>query len=205
MKTPGIELLKWLGVFAMLYDHAAYFAGVSLPYAHHVGSFAFPAFAYAMVAAMHDRPVGKYGQVARRMFTWGLIAQIAVVFVRDPLPLNVLFTLGAGLAFSALLSEDLTAKTVGSMAVFLALGAFAEFSVVGVAFIVAAHAHVRGHSFLWPVAVSIFLPVFNEMSLGASFATILIPYLLQYGPELTRVKRVFYPVYVLQWPLMRLL
>lgn len=205
MKTPGIELLKWLGVFAMLYDHAALFAGVSLPFAHHVGSFAFPAFVYAMVGAMHDKPVGKFAQVARRMFMWGLLAQIAVCFVRDPLPLNVLFTLGAGLGLSALLSEELSPPVFLSMAAFAVLGAFSEFSIPGLAFIVAAHAHVRGHSFVWPVAASIFLAVFNEFSLGASFAAVACGFLLQFGPELKRIPRVFYPLYVLQWPLMRLI
>ena len=99
-KYPGIEFAKWAGLATMIYDHLQAFVAVPLPLAEHVGAFAFPLFVYAMVAALSDKPNGKMRQVLQRLFAVGVIAQLAVVVVREPLPLNVLFTLGSQEAWS---------------------------------------------------------------------------------------------------------
>ena len=203
---PGIELTKWLGVICMIYDHLEYFGGVDLPMASAVGALAFPFFAIALAAALADSKPGKREIVVKRLLIAAIIAQVAVVLVRDVLPLNVIFTLAAGvIAYGALEAESEWRKA-GMTAVALIIGTLAEFSFIGTGVVLLAMAHYRvGWSKWWVVGACVPLFAFNEMQMIAPVGAWLAFWLVDNGPVIPRIKRVFYPVYVLQYPLLRLL
>ena len=202
--SGAVELLKWLGLAAMLYDHAELFAGVALPYAAAVGAFAFPFFAIALGAALAGEPTGKLGLVVRRLFFWALVAQVVVVFVRDPMPLNVLFTLAVGVL--AFLGTESRRWGRGSMLVLCAIGVslISEFSVLGATFVWASlYVFARGHQPLCLCVPAIPLYIFNEGSMFSVVAVVAAAGLLSQNVSVPRIKRVFYLAYIAQWPLLR--
>ncbi|MEM8684363.1 MAG: TraX family protein [Pseudomonadota bacterium] len=206
-RFPGIELVKWLGLAAMVYDHVDAYSTVTLPLASHVGAVAFPFFVYAMFAALADAPAGKVRDVVRRMFAWAVVAQIAVLFVRDGFPLNVLFTLAAALAVSGVYRLDRVNATHVFLALpFVLIALLAEFSLAGLLFaLVVAGEIQRGWSRWWTVAAALPLFAFNELSFAACAAAIAASIISKQGPSIGRIPRIFYPLYVVQWPLLRLL
>ena len=206
MIRPGIEFTKWAGVFCMLYDHLEYFSGVPLPLASWVGSLAFPLFAVAVGAALADAPGGKLEQVTRRMLAWGLLAQVAILFVRDFLPLNVLFTLASGLVLYAATETERVGRRAYLIGLALAVGTLSEFAFFGTALVACCLAHFRrGLSLVWCVVASLPLFAFNELALLSPVGVVVGWWLINEGPHLPRVRRAFYPVYVLQYPLLRMM
>ena len=202
----GIELTKWVAVGAMLYDHLEVFSGWSLPFASAVGALAFPMFAIALGAALAEAQGEKRRLVVRRLVVAGLIAQVAVLLVRDALPLNVLFTMASGVMAYSALEESSGWRSVGRIAFALALGTLSEFQFIGTGVIVAALSHYRrGTSIWWIYAASLPLFAFNEMQLVAPLGVLGGMWLIENGPKIPRVKRAFYPVYILQYPFLRFL
>lgn len=202
--SGAVELLKWLGLAAMLYDHAELFAGVLLPYAASVGAFAFPFFAIALGAALGLEPSGKLALVVRRLFFWALIAQVVVVFVRDPMPLNVLFTLAAGVL--AFVGTESRRSGRGAVLVLGAVGVslVSEFSILGATFVWASlYVFSRRRQPLWLCLPAIPLYLFNEGSMFSVVAVVAAAALLSQSVSVPRVKRVFYLAYIAQWPLLR--
>lgn len=204
MRFPGIELLKWAGLSAMLYDHLAYFSGWALPFAAAIGAFAFPFFSIAMVAALVDAGRDKHSAIASRMFRWGIIAQGAVLLVRDPLPLNVLFTLAAGLLLGGRTERPKGREWFGAIVLVLVCS-LSEFSFFGALYIGALFHYFRGGAMWWPVLAAVPLLAFNEGQVVSVVATWVGLVMAESAPALPRLKRVFYPFYVFQYPLLRVL
>lgn len=203
---PGIELLKWLGFAFMFYDHAAVFGGIDLPYAEAVGTFAFPFFVVALAAVMADKTPSKRRSVFARMWKWGFVAQAVCLLVRDPLPLNVLFTLASGLLLIDALDRWRTWRGAVVIAVLLLVGSLAEFSFVGVALVTVTIAVFQGRLHpAWMYGVSFLLFPFNSGQLLAPAAMWIAVALLESGPRLPRLQRAFYPLYAVQWVLLRVL
>jgi len=201
----GIELAKWLGVLAMLYDHLQLFAGWPLPWADHVGAFALPLFTVALAEALRDSPPGKLIEVGRRMLVWGCVAQVPLLFVREALPLNVLFTLGfATLGVGLWQRNRPWDRIAGALAIATTL--VAEFALFGGAFVVVAMsvAASRGPVW-WSMLAALPLFVFNAGSLMAIPATLLGSIVCSAPFAVPRIGRVFYYVYVLQWVVLAVL
>lgn len=200
----GLEFLKWAGLLTMFYDHVEAFGGVALPFAASVGAFAFPFFAVALAGGMCGQPEGKRKAVARRLLVWGVIAQLVGFAIRDPLPFNVMFTL----AFGLMLYGRWGAVSFGSfakIAVIAVLATVSEFSIFGVAFVVSLLWYFENGNRVWVVLLAAFpLYVFNEGSLMSIPATLLAVWLASNGPFIPRLRGAFYPLYVVQWPLLRL-
>lgn len=199
----GIEAVKWVGFLAMVYDHLEAFAGVALPFANHIGALALPCFAVALAAGTVDVPPARKIQIAWRLFVWGAVAQVACMFVRDALPFNVLFTLGAGLlSYAIIVYGEGVARWLVLSAV-LVIGAASEFSLAGVALVALLCGGLeRDWSVYFALAVSVLLMPFNEWSPVASFALVGATLLLDFGPEVPRIRRIFYPLYIAQWALL---
>lgn len=208
--APGIEWLKWLGLFAMLYDHVSEYV-LPLPFAASVGAYAFPFFALALVSAVAGHGPAKATGVAVRCLKWGIVAQLAVLVVRDPVPFNVLFTLGAGLYVGARIRQAVERNRVtGTAALKVAacvlLGSASEFSLPGVALVTVAYLAAVGHVPSWTVYVpAALLFPFNEMSFAALLAVWVAGIILVDAPRVPRVPGLFYPAYVLQWPFLGML
>ena len=206
MKRPGIEVAKWIGLAAMLYDHLAYFSGWPLPLASAIGALAFPFFAVALAAGLSSSENGKHQSIIKRLLVGGVIAQVAVCLVRDPLPLNVLFTLASGVMVYSAAEAERGGKQFAVFCLGLSIGTLSEFTFVGTAMVATLMGHYRMGTKLWiPVAIALPLFAFNEGMPFAPLAVWLAVLCVQYAPELPRVKRIFYPVYVLQYPFLRML
>ena len=198
----GIESVKWLGVIAMIYDHLEVFAGWLLPFAAGIGGLAFPLFAVGLAAALADATLLKMRSISKRLLLIGLVAQVAVIFVRDPLPLNVLFSFCAGLGLYVAIKE----KSFLFAIVAAVVATLSEFSWPGALVILAALAHYRdGASVGWMYAASVLLFPFNEMQLTAPLGVAVALWLVVNGPAIDRKKHAFYPIYVLQYPVLRFL
>ena len=190
----------------MVYDHLEYFSGVALPFAADVGALAFPLFAYALAGGTCVDTHVKNGEIVVRLLKWGALAQVVLLVIRDPLPLNVMFTLAAGLTFGTVGAHKVTWQTALSLALVAVAGAVAEFSIAGVLFVALVVAAAHGRLPKWaPYPAALLLVPFNEFSLVPLIATPMAAYVLRHGPVIPRIKRAFYPLYVVQWPVLRLL
>lgn len=199
---PGVEFAKWLGFAAMIYNHWGVFVE-PLPYFEMVGSFAFPLFVWAIAAATRNANARQDATTIKRMLVWGFLAQVVVVLVRDPLPLNVLFTLASGVAFArAIQSRE---QRWVYLAIAVVIGAVSEFTIVGTAVTGLMIASARGLLSPWSaIAASVPLYAFNAGWPTATLAVVALTYWGHALPELPRRRRVFYPLYVVQYPLLRL-
>jgi hypothetical protein len=209
LSIQGLELCKWLGLVAMLWEHCAVYLTLPLPFPQVVGALAFPFFAVGLAAGLAGKPAGKKAQVVRRLFVWGMGAQVASVLVRDLLPLNVLFTLGCGVLLHLAWKDSTGKARAGVVALALAFSVATEFATFGALLVAALLAHLetgkQGVFAPWALAASLPLYAFNEGSFFATVGVLGALLVLQYGPMVSRARRVFYPVYVFQWPLFKLL
>src|SRR5262245_62087120 len=114
MKAEHSELLKWLGVVAMVIDHAnSYLLDGAYPWMYQVGRLALPLFAFSLGCGLGSRPVAARVGVMRRLLGFALVAQLPAVLVRHDAVLNVLFTLFLGVAFHAAFLLVLQARRPG--------------------------------------------------------------------------------------------
>ena len=197
------ELLKWVGLGAMLVDHAWRFLGVPLPGAAVVGRFAFPCF----VAAFALQAVGpRADRAAARAVIGGLAVAPAYVVVVGGWWLDVLVTLGLGLQAWVCLAWRGWQRVVA--VVLCAAGAsVAEYGFVGFVFVLASCAlgttpgvgSRQGWLAAWLCAV-VALWVCGG-GIGFLMGVLLAAVLVDEGPVLPRV-RVFYPAYLAQWPVL---
>lgn len=206
MSLKGLEFTKWCGVFCMLYDHLDAFAGWPLPFAQAIGSAGLPFFVVALGAAVNDCGTAKLVELVRRFLVVGIIAQVAVLFVRDGLPLNILFTFISGILVVMAVESESSLRIAALGISGVALGIVSEYSFLGTALVVASMLYYRrGVSPWWIVGASLPLYVFNEGHFFAPFSVLASVWLVENGPRLPRFRRGFYPIYVLQFPLLRFL
>lgn len=196
-RRESIELIKWLGLAAMLTDHVGRFAlGIDSPLAETVGAFAFPLFAVALAAALSDAPVT--GWVHRKLLFWAVLSQLIVLLVREPLPLNILFTFLLGLAAFQAEREHGFLAFLG----ILALGVFVEYGPFGVLFIYALRSSFFRRDPLDLVLAGIASLTFTPWNSGvvlAPVALVLGLLLLRSPIGLPRAPGLFYRVYAYQW------
>lgn len=196
-RSGAIEILKWLGLVAMLTDHIGkWVLGSPVFWTEHVGALAFPLFTVALTAALADHP--HTGWVHRKMLFWALAAQVLGMLVRDPVPLNILFTFLLGLlAFQAEREHGFFAFLS-----FLALGVFVEYGPFGVLFVYGMRAAFFYRQPIYHVLSVISLLTFAPWNSGTHMAIVALPLawlVISLHPTFPRVRGFFYKVYAFQW------
>lgn len=201
-----IELLKWVGLAAMLTDHAS--AHLFNEGQHNgtvfyvVGRLAFPLFALALASGLATAGRETARHTALRLVAWGVVAQLATLLVRDYFAFNVLFTLAAGIA--AWLVEtsqrQLLVKLLLWSLLFLA-SSVAEYVWIGAAFVwlTIRWAHL-------PTYARTLAMIFGAAALWVvngnfvALAALPLAWLLALSPiEVPRIRRFFYAAYVGQY------
>jgi hypothetical protein len=206
-----VELLKWVGLYAMLLDHTARYLISAVPgeafpsWLGDLGRLAFPCFAIAL-AVGSDGLVGvRFNGLIRRLVLWGVIAQVAGSFIRVGDYANVLFTLALGLLLYRQLERiGPVWKRAAWSALILLAGTFVEFRHPGVLFVAVCcwwAARPSMARLVAVVAASLLLAGVNG-SLWATPAVLAAVWLLEVPWIIPRVRGMFYWVYAAQWPLL---
>lgn len=204
----NFEWLKWCGLVAMLFDHVqVYGFGQATSLSEFVGGFAFPLFAVSLAAGVVLKHDDALGAVAIRLLVWACVAQIGVVLFRGAVPINVLFTLAFGLvAYLLYQSESLASQFV--LSGLIVASVIVEFSVIGVLFVwsmIAAFRSENWFGLLVPFALSFLLVPFNGWQFSPMLAAVAVPLIALIPRDLERVPRIFYWLYVAQWPVLFLM
>jgi len=199
------ELLKWLAVFTMTLDHANRTLWPFQGWAFAVGRLAFPLFVFLLAYNLTVRRVR-----ARRyllpLLEFGAVSQLPVMMVlgRDVLPLNILFTLLLGVAFTPIFTYIKRFMPTGwavfnVVLVWGLLGLFVEYGPVGVLLIPAMQYLLARPSFFSVALVALLLPAAN-LFVPAALVPFALPLLiwgvtrLRLAP-LPRARWVFYAFY----------
>lgn len=203
LRGGPLEAIKWTAFAFMLVDHyAAYVAGVTDPVAEFLGALVLPMFAFAFAVGTAHQNFDARGRLLFGMTAWAVLAQVAAFFVRDPLPLNVLFTFAAALAFDVARDRQIgpwgRVTLVGFGVLF---GYLAEFSYPGVALIMAACWWARSGSLAAAaLAGALLVPLyFPNQSWGAVFAPAVVGVLVWAKATCPRLAGAFYPAYIAQF------
>lgn len=189
------EVLKWIGLAAMLADHVdAWLLERSAPALYAAGRLALPLFALSL--ALGVAASRKYEAICGKLLAWGAATLLAQLLVRDLLPLNVLFTLFGGV-YLALAFLDPTRSKLSALVVAVALSPFVEFGAYGILFAAAATwwAHRRdtlSESVVLLALVLLYIPNGNHWALLAVVPVLLIEQL----PVVPRLRGFFYRVYL---------
>lgn len=203
-----IELLKWLGLTAMLAEHwMRYVTGAWPQWLYLAGRTAFPLFVIALALGLSGQPWSSVRNVLIKTFIWALIAQVALQLVdASPTRLNVLFTFSLGLAatygFVHVRSTFLLAIALFAIG---AASLWCEFGPLGVAFIAGAVALARvedppAAAWISVAALLAGLAVPNGNHFG--LAAVAIAFVVwRLGIKVPRLRGVFYWAYALQFPL----
>jgi hypothetical protein len=207
---PGreaIEPLKWLGVSAMLLEHWMRYAVGHLPdWAYAAGRLAFPLFVFALALATRDLPSARLPAIILRMLAWAIVAQLALLTVDAPAgQANILATFALGMTAAWLLESGLPLLLQAvALAAIGTAALWCEFGVVGVAFVAVTVKVARaGEAPLaaWlAVVVMLFalaLPNRNHFALAAAPLAYAVG---RSGIRVPRLRRAFYWIYVLQFP-----
>jgi len=201
--SERVELLKWLAFALMVVDHLGKFAHVQLPGWVFLGRGAYPFFALAFGYALSVVPDARALLV--RLVACGFVAEcLGAWSVTRGVPVNVLFSfaLCAYLLHRLRVAKSPYSMIVPVLLVYLLAGA-TEYGVAGVLLIASAWFYFCSPSPLRAgmVAVaSVFLVVPNGGMWWGSLWSVVGLALLFLPVGLPRVRRVFYVLYVAQWP-----
>ena len=191
------ESLKWLGLAAMLVDHAARYLGATWPLWHIVGRAAMPAFALALGRQLDQH---KAKATAARLLTFGvLILPLYEWATRGTARPDILLSLAcAAWAIHAKRYTGSTRAIHTGLAVMLSCAA--DYGPVGLLLALAANgpATWRNHALAALGATALYY--FGGGIEGAAWATAWYT-TARLLPEAPRVKRFFLRTYLAQWPL----
>lgn len=199
-----IEAVKWFGVLLMLIDHAAKYLQLAAPGWQVLGRGAFPLFALAFGYALAVAPDVR--SVLRRLLAFALAAEAMGAWsITRGMPLNVLFSFALSCQVVHAARAGASPWRWARLLVLVWIGAhFVEYGAAGVLLTLAAWWFWRAQS--WTrlvvlVAASVPLVIWNY-TLFAS-AWLIVGVAVCFSPiGFPRVRRVFYWVYTLQWPLL---
>lgn len=207
MTPRNLDVLKWIGVVAMLVDHYwLYVVASPTWFSEAIGALALPLFAIALGEGVRDQSQESRVRTLERLLLCAALAQGALLMVREELrPLNIVFAIGAGVYV------DTAFRYPGfrwhtPIALFLAflLGFATEFGHFGIILVAACCWWSRTRSdYALALGVATLLPLsaFNDghWALAAVIVTAVVSLLPR---DVPRARNAFYAVYVLQWPLL---
>lgn len=199
-----IEAWKWVGMVAMLIEHVAHFGvGMEQGWPFVIGRLAFPLFTVALAYGLAEKSVPELLRAAGRLALWGCAAGIVGLAVRDFAPLNVLFTFALGV----LVHWSIRHYHRGAVFVFLGASCaslLVEYGFFGVMAVACALHGARQRTAWSQLGWLVFAVLLISMVRFNELAVLSIPVLLLLDAvkvEIPRVRRMFYWVYVGQWPL----
>lgn len=195
-----IEPCKWLGLVLMVAEHASWYVWHVMPApVFMLGRMVFPLFGLALALGCVGKTRAELLGVVGRLAGWGVVAAAAGLLVRDPMPLNVLFTFALGIMLYSVLSSVNRGRRV--VALLLVLAGFAvEFSVWGVIAVASLMLWARDQSRWGYLALAFGCFCAANGNVFAAFA-LPVAYAVELGQlELPRVRRLFYWTYAGQWP-----
>lgn len=203
-----IELMKWIGLVAMLVEHVAHFAlGWSNGWPFVVGRLAFPLFTVALALGCAHKTVPELRSIVVRLVGWGAVAGLVGGLVRDPVPLNVLFTFALGVMLHATLRDTGRWRFFVLLVVAL-LSMVVEYGPLGVA-AVACAMHAARRDGRWEqggwMLFSLLLVCCVKFNEPALVAIPVVFGLLVLRLDVRRTRGVFYWAYVGQWPVIALM
>lgn len=201
--SSHLELVKWAGVFCMLVDHVALYVTGSTEASEAWGSLALPLFAFALAEGTRAQDYGRRMATLERLLVWALVAQVALLTVRELQPLNVVFSLCVGLwidttfRYAAARSHRALAIAAGC-----GVGFGAEFGHFAMLLTLAMCHNSRERSVM---SVAVVLAALLPLSLfnGShwAFAALGVIALAAIVPrDLPRTRGAFYWIYAAQWP-----
>ena len=206
MTAARAELLKWVGLVAMLVDHVARFFHVAIPGAEWVGRLAFPCFAVA--AAVQVRPCDRL-RVADRLLCVAALLLPLRLFVPGAPAVTVVLTLACGL----LAAEGVEAGSLVGFALVacsLLVGYVGEYSIGGVLLVAGVAVFNSGARRFREFAIAVACSGAALLTARAGVAgapmtaaalILVLAYALAGGVTCPRVKGFFLPAYVGQWVL----
>lgn len=201
IQSGHVEVLKWVACVLMLFEHFAGFAFEwSSIWPHAVGRAVFPLFAFALACGLARSNADHIRSVIIRLSLWGCISVVAVALVRDPAPLNILFTFALGILFEQLVTGVSKYRGLGMIAVLLAsmLVEYSTTGVLGVACLFHAMRTTEARSYGWGLAGLGFI-CWSNGNLLPIVAPMIVAIVVLLDVQLPRVRRVFYPIYAGQW------
>ena len=204
MRARNLDLLKWIGAAAMLIDHFWLYVFGATVASEAIGSLAFPLFAVALAQGTATQHYGSRVRTLQRLALGAVAAQGAVLVVREFLPLNVIFTLAAGIALDTATRYELPRlHRVTLVLAAVAVGFVAEYLHFGALLVWALCWLARTQSVRALVAAAVLLCVVAPLNANWwALAAPAVLYFVSLIPRDTpRLKDAFYYVYVLQWPL----
>lgn len=195
-----IEPCKWIGLVLMVVEHASWYVWNVMPGpVMLLGRMVFPLFALALVLGIVGKTRAQRLELVQRLVVWGAIAAGCALAVRDPFPLNVLFTFALGVTLhSVLTSVNASRYVVAAVVLLLGFGVeFGPLGVIGVASLVAWANEQRRWRWLAVGFGCICASNGNLFALGALAVALAI----EVGElEVPRIRRLFYWTYAGQWP-----
>lgn len=203
ISAESLEAIKWLALVLMFAEHACFFVFGVMPWTvFFLGRLVFPLFAITLAYGIaHKTPAERF-DVVYRLVVWGCAAALAGVFIRDALPVNVLFTFALGVTLDSV--WRLPGVRSWLVGILILIGGFAvEYGPLGVvavaAFSVAARAERPRVAALY-MSIGALLICLANGNVFAAAAPLVAVAVSRGGIEVPRVKRLFYWTYVGQWP-----
>lgn len=207
MNVRNLDLVKWTGVAVMLVDHVWLYVYGATWWSEAAGALAFPLFAVALAEGVKNQSPASRLRTLRRLLIGAAVAQACLLLVRDSLPLNVIFTLGLGLALDTVWRSRSEWGAIAIAAAIAGVGRLADFNVVGVALVFFACRWTATRCDRWLAAgvasIALLFPWNgNHVALGA---LPLLWAISRMPKEVPRLPNAFYVIYAAQWPLIALL
>lgn len=203
IRPRNLDVLKWVGAVAMLVDHFWLYVFGATYWSEAAGSLALPLFALALAEGIAQQHRASRLRTLARLVVGALVAQLALLLVRGPEPLNVIFTLAGAVALDSVWRFDFSKlQRAAIVAAVFAIGLHVEYGHVGVlfGFFVCRWSFTRGD--LWFAASLVgcaLLAPFNgnHFALAAIAVAAVVSLFPKDSP---RARNAFYYVYILQWP-----
>ncbi|MGP4945161.1 TraX family protein [Pseudoalteromonas nigrifaciens] len=201
LSNGALECLKWIALILMTGDHISTFlAGGDIAVLNNAGRIAMPLFAFVFAYNLNrENAQTLYKRSAKRLLIFGLISTpfyISLANTNGIYPLNILFTLAAGLLCIVAYSQK---RYVELALVFIFTGLIVEYNWFGLMLIFTCYMYIKSKQerWLYSVLLSLVLLYLSNMNFYAFLA---IPIILMFaGREVKfpRFKWAFYCYYPL--------
>lgn len=209
LSSGSMEALKWLAVLLMTLDHVnVYLLNSTHPWMFIAGRLALPLFAWVLasnLARAHSDNPSLALRVLDRLLPCMLIAELPYralnYAVVGFLPLNILFTLGAGVAIIALLESHWRFRLLLAILFFLLSGQFIDYGWAGSGLLVSIWYFLRQPGLLRILPLLAAMLAINSINTNQWAYAALVPLLIATHypialPRLRNVLYVYYPVHL---------
>jgi hypothetical protein len=197
-----LEALKWLALLLMVLDHGnKWIFDATVPYVYEAGRLSAPVFAFVLaynLTRSETLDTRLHLRTARRLALFGVLATPAFIALNDSWwPLNIMFTLLAGVGIVYGLARGTAPWIAFAGVVFGFSGAVAEYFYPGLLMFVAAWAYCRRDSVLTLAAWGLTVAAMTFIN-GNWWATLSVPLLLaaqHVDLQVPRMRLLFYVAY----------